>query len=130
MIGRTGGTFLCICALAIAGCGAKADLTATKTPGQKPAQVAKGTWAGENKGSSVTLSLQDGRFQAVFKGGDWRSVVKGTTKVDDSAVLLEASEFNGKPATKANEKMPAKFMYSPDWSVLTSEDGLSLQRKL
>lgn len=130
MIGRTGGTFLCLCLLIGVGCGAKRELAATKTTGAKQVQAATGTWTGEKEGASVTLSLREGRFQAIFKGGDWRSVVKGKAKLDEKAVTLEATEFNGKPATGANQKAPEKFTYTADWSVLTSEAGLALKRTL
>jgi hypothetical protein len=130
MVVRTGGTFLCVCVLALAGCGARPELASGKAIAPKTPQAATGTWAGENRGSSITLSLRDGRFQAIFKGGEWRSVVKGKARLEDSAVVLEAREFNGEPATKANEQMPARFTYSADWATLTSEDGLALNRKL
>lgn len=113
------------------GCGRnQAPVLETDRTAKKP-ELTAGTWAGEQNDASITVSLSaDGKFQAVFRGGSYRSVVKGKAKLEDVKVVLEATEFNGKPPQKAAEKKPVSFTYSPDWSTLTSEEGMALQRKI
>lgn len=90
-----------------------------------------GTWSGQKDGAEITLSIsKDGRFQTVFRGGDFRSVVKGRARIVEQHVVLEAAEFDGRPATSQSEKAPIKFQIADRWSNLVSEDGVRLGRKI
>lgn len=112
------------------GCSGKTNLGAVAT---KPlgTSIHSGTWVGETNGAQMTLSLsKTGKFQVVVKGGHWRSVVRGTAQLKSSNILLHATDFDGKPASKGYEKMPSTFTYSPDWERLTSPEGLSLVKRI
>jgi hypothetical protein len=118
-----GALALLISGIAIVACGS-APVAAHRTP-----QISAGTWAGKSKGASVTLSLSsDGRFQTVFNGGRYRAVVRGRATIQESILVLEAAEIDGQPATK--NQLPAKFKFTPEWSTLTAENGLTISRKI
>jgi hypothetical protein len=120
-----GAIALLISALNVVGC------ASDEVVAEPVASIASGTWAGQTRGAEVTLSLsKDGRFQTVFRGGKYRSVVRGRAKLQESALLLEATEFNGKPADSKSQEMPVKFTFTPEWTTLTSSDGLTLKRKI
>jgi hypothetical protein len=128
MVGRIKALCLALGALIAVGCGGgKLPETNSMSIIEPPALQA-GTWS---NGNAITLSLsKEGKFQAVFKGKGSRSVVKGKATLKDGKIVLEASEFDGKPAQKANERTPSAFTYSADWSNLTSEEGVVLTRKI
>jgi hypothetical protein len=94
-------------------------------------KLVAGTWAGESKGASVTISLSsDGKFQTVFNGGTYRAVVKGIAKLQESTLLLEATEFDGKPSNRPARDLPVKFNVGQKWATLTSESGITLVKKI
>jgi len=96
-----------------------------------PIALVPGTWSGQKDGAEITVSIsKDGRFQTIFRGGDFRSVVKGRVKIVEQHLVLEAAEFDGRPATSQSEKVPIKFQIDDRWSNLVSEDGVRLGRKI
>ena len=96
-----------------------------------PIALVPGTWSGQKDGAEITVSIsKDGRFQTVFRGGEFRSVVKGRARIVEQHVVLEAVEFDGRPATSQSEKEPIRFQIDDRWSNLVSEDGVRLGRKI
>jgi hypothetical protein len=121
--------FFCL-AIALSGCGRGVNPESSGTKAASGGLV-PGTWSGLKDGAEITLSIsKDGRFQTVFRGGDFRSVVKGRAKIVDEQVVLEATEFDGRPPASHSEKLPIKFQVSDQWSNLVSEDGVRLGRKI
>lgn len=131
MLGRAVGVALCALAIAISGCGSKKGSEPEASRVAPKATIQAGTWAGKKGAAEVTVSLsKDGRFQTVFRGGSYRSVVKGTATISESLILLEAKELDGKPAKNPADLKTTKLHFNAEWSILTTEDGIALKRKI
>lgn len=123
--------FLCLVGVSLFGCGSrKVDVPEAS----KPAVTAKleaGTWSGKVEQAELTVSLsKDGRFQMVFRGGKFRSVVKGTATIHESTLNLNPTELDGSPVADSNKFETTKLQFSSDWSKLTTDTGASLLRKI
>lgn len=130
MLGRVVAAALCALSITLLGCGSKKVEVpaAVKAP---TAEFRAGTWVGKSDAAEVTFSLaKDGRFQTVFRGGKYRSVVKGVAKIKDSSILLEPTELDGKPPKNPSELRTTKMTFDTEWNTLTTEQGLKLERKI
>ncbi len=130
MLGRVVAATLCAVTITLYGCGSKKveEPVAIKPP---TPEFQAGTWVGKSNAAEVTFSLaKDGRFQTVFRGGNYRSVVKGVAQIKDSSILLEPKELDGKPPKNPAELRTSKMTFDPEWKVLTTEQGLRLERKI
>lgn len=120
-----------VACLLVTGCGKQG--TDIVEQGAKPSvqKIQAGTWQGSKDGASITLSLSaDGRFQAVFRGGDYRSVVKGKAALRDAKLMLTATDFEGRAPQTPQEKKPIEFNLSEGWNTLASVEGITLNRKI
>lgn len=81
--------------------------------------------------AEITISLsKDGRFQTVFRGGKYRSVVKGTAHIEGNGVQLAPKELDGKPAKNPADLKPKRLTFDSDWKTLTTDEGLALKRRI
>jgi hypothetical protein len=128
MLGRVLAAFAV--AIMTFGCGAGKEAAMTQ-PSAGPAKIESGTWQGSKGNATITLSLAaDGRFQVVFRGGDYRSVVKGEASVSNSTLELHAKDFEGRQPVTKGETAPIRFKISGDWQSLEAENGIQLMRKI
>ena len=120
---------LCALSITLGGCGSKKVEPAAVQP--PVPEFRAGTWVGRSNAAEVTFSLsKDGRFQTVFRGGKYRSVVKGVSQIEGSDILLEPKELDGKPPKNPAELRTTKMTFDAEWNVLTTEQGLKLERKI
>lgn len=93
--------------------------------------IRAGTWQGSKGEAQITLSLSNaGKFQVVFKGGKYRSVVKGKAAIKGEKLVLTATDFEGRAPQTPQEKKPIEFGIGDDWQTIVSPEGMRLSRKI
>lgn len=122
---------LCVLAITQLGCGSKKVDEPEATQKQAVVKLQPGTWVGKSGEAEITISLaKDGRFQTVFRGGKYRSVVKGAAHIENRSILLEPKELDGKPPKNPADLKPKRLDFDSDWKTLTTDDGLALKRRI
>lgn len=122
---------LCVLAITQFGCGSKVADQPEAAQKQVAAKLQAGTWVGKSGEAEVTISLaKDGRFQTVFRGGKYRSVVKGTAHIENNGIQLSPKELDGKPAKNPADLKPKRLTFDSDWKTLTTDEGLALKRRI
>lgn len=66
----------------------------------------------------------------MFRGGKYRSVVKGEAHIENDSILLAPKELDGKPAKNPADLKPKRLSFDPNWKMLTTEEGLALKRRI